>query len=142
MAGADPNRTTWMRIDRGVALFFIALGSVAAAAWMSTRAFVAGLPPEDAGFGKDAFALEMVALPLSLMAFGIAWPLLHFGLRDADLRKSLPLTVGAALVVTPSVAYAHPVLAPLAGLLAGGCAVLASRRWFPLAHSRRFIDAA
>jgi hypothetical protein len=142
MAGADPNRTTLIRIDRGVSLFFVALGSVAAAAWMSTQAFVAGLPPEDAGFGKDAFALKMVAVPLSLIAFGIAWPLLHFGLRHADLRKSLPLTVGAALLVTPSVAYAHPVLAPLAGLLAGGCAVLASRRWFPLAHSHRPVETA
>ena len=131
MSGTDPNRTTLMRIDRGVALFFVALGSVAAAAWMSTQAFVAGLPPEDAGFGKDAFALEMVAVPLSLMAFGIAWPLLHFGLRDTDLRRSLPLVVGSALVVTPMVAYTHPVLAPVAGLLAGGLAVLASRRWFP-----------
>jgi len=142
MTGADPNRTNLMRIDRGVALFFVALGSVAAAAWMSTQAFVAGLPPEDAGFGKDAFALEMVAVPLSLMAFGIAWPLLHFGLRHADLRRSLPLVVGSALVVTPLVAYAHPVLAPLAGLLAGGCAVLASRRWFPLAHSHRPVETA
>ena len=131
MSGTDPNRTNLMRIDRGVALFFVALGSVAAAAWMSTQAFVAGLPPEDAGFGKDAFALEMVAVPLSLMAFGIAWPLLHFGLRDTDLRRSLPLVVGSALVVTPLVAYTHPVLAPVAGLLAGGLAVLASRRWFP-----------
>ncbi len=131
MSGTDPNRTNLMRIDRGVALFFVALGSVAAAAWMSTQAFVAGLPPEDAGFGKDAFALEMVAVPLSLMAFGIAWPLLHFGLRDTDLRRSLPLVVGSALVVTPMVAYTHPVLAPVAGLLAGGLAVLASRRWFP-----------
>ena len=130
MSGTDPNRTNLMRIDRGVALFFVALGSVAAAAWMSTQAFVAGLPPEDAGFGKDAFALEMVAVPLSLMAFGIAWPLLHFGLRDTDLRRSLPLVVGSALVVTPMVAYTHPVLAPVAGLLAGGLAVLASRRWF------------
>ena len=133
MSGTDPNRTNLMRIDRGVALFFVALGSVAAAAWMSTQAFVAGLPPEDAGFGKDAFALEMVAVPLSLMAFGIAWPLLHFGLRHTDLRRSLPLVVGSALVVTPMVAYTHPVLAPVAGLLAGGLAVLASRRWFPRA---------
>ena len=142
MSGTESNRTNLMRIDRGVALFFVALGSVAAAAWMSTQAFVAGLPPEDAGFGKDAFALEMVAVPLSLMAFGIAWPLLHFGLRHADLRKSLPLTVGAALVVTPMVAYTHPVLAPVAGLLAGGLAVLASRRWFLRASARCPADAA
>ena len=53
------------------------------------------------------------------------------GLRDTDLRRSLPLVVGSALVVTPLVAYTHPVLAPVAGLLAGGLAVLASRRWFP-----------
>lgn len=118
------------RIDRGVVVFFVALLSVASAAWMSSAAFVAGLPPEDAGFGTDVFALEMVALPLSLIAFGVAWPLLHFGLRGTELRRSLPLVVGSALVVTPSVAYTHPVLAPVAGLCAGGLAVFASRRWF------------
>jgi len=123
-------RSGLTRVDRGVAVFFVALVSVAAAAWMSTLAFVAGLPPEDAAFGADGFALEMVAVPLSLMAFGIAWPLLHFGLRDTDLRRSLPLVVGSALVVTPLVASAHPVLAPVAGLLVGGLAVFASRRWF------------
>ena len=128
---AEPSaRIRLARIDRGVALFFVALLSVAAAAWLSTVAFVAGLPPEDAGFGKDAFALEMVALPLSLLAFGVAWPLLHFGLRGTDLRRSLPSVVGSALVVTPSVAYAHPVLAPVAGLCVGGLAAFASRRWF------------
>lgn len=115
-------------------MFFVALVSVAAAAWMSTLAFVASLPPEDAAFGSDGFALEMVAVPLSLMAFGIAWPLLHFGLRDIDLRRALPLVVGSALVVTPLVAAAHPVLAPVAGLLAGGLAVVASRRWFRVAN--------
>lgn len=122
-----------MRLDRGVAVFFVALVSVVAAARMSMAAFVAGLPPDDAAFGKDRFALEMVGIPLSLMAFGIAWPLLHFGLRDTDLRRSLPFVVGSALVVAPSVAYAHPVLAPVAGLLAGGFAVVASRRWFRVA---------
>ena len=126
-------RRSLTRIDRGVALFLVALGAVAATAWMSTKAFVAGLPPEDAGFGNDAFALEMVAVPLSLMAFGIAWPLLHFGLRGTDLRRSLPLVVGGAVLVTPAVAYSHPVLAPVAGLLTGGIAVFASRRWFPRA---------
>jgi len=133
MSADLPSRNFLVRVDRGVALFVVALAAVSAAAWMSTTAFVAGLPPQDAGFGKDAFALEMVAVPLSLMAFGVAWPLLHFGLRGTDLRRALPLVVLVALVVTPSVAYAHPVLAPVAGLCAGGLAVFASRRWFRVA---------
>ena len=114
-------------------MFLVALGSVVAAAWMSMAAFVAGLPPENAAFGKDGFALEMVAVPLSLMAFAIAWPLLHFGLRETDLRRSLPLVVGSAWVVTPCVAYACPPLAPVLGLFAGGLGVLAARRWFRVA---------
>ncbi len=131
MAADDSGRKFLACLDRGVALFLVALVSVAAAAWLSTAAFVAGLPAADAGFGQDAFALEMVVLPMSLMAFAIAWPLLHFGLRDTEMRWSLPLVVGVALVVTPSVAYVHPVVAPVAGLCAGALAVVASRRWFP-----------
>lgn len=119
------------RIDRAIPILVAALATVAVSAWISMRAFLANLPPEDAAFGSDSFALGMVALPLALLAFGVAWPMLHFGLRGTDLRRSLPLCCGAAMVVTPVVASFHPVLAPVAGLLAGGIGVAASRRRFP-----------
>ncbi|MEQ1632893.1 MAG: hypothetical protein ABL997_11005 [Planctomycetota bacterium] len=120
------------RVDRAILLALATLGIVVATTVASMVAFQNSLPPDDAAFGTDPFAFPkgMVAAPFSLMAFAIAWPLMHFGLRATDLRRSLPVVAATVLLVTPAVATRNPVLAPVCGLAAGALAIRLSRRAF------------
>ncbi len=120
------------RIDRSVVVAIATFAIVVATSVVSIFAFYFGLPPDDAAFGKDqlAFPVGMVAIPLSVLAFAVAWPLMHFGLKAADLRLALPVVAGTVLVVTPLVALVQPVLAPVLGLASGAAAILLCRRAF------------